>query len=91
MSETYDMDSLRPAKFAAEFFHTTINVILMWRNRGWIDDDGERKYLAIAERDDNGRLSVEPGAHANGPACRVGPCSLARTSGGPHEPPPRQP
>ena len=55
MSETYDMDSLRPAKFAAEFFHTTINVILMWRNRGWIDDDGERKYLAIAERDDNGR------------------------------------
>jgi len=55
VSTTYDMDTLYTGKQAAEFFHTTINVILMWRNRGWIDDDGQRHHLPVADHDDNGR------------------------------------
>lgn len=47
---SHDMDGLWSAKDAAEAFHTTINVILMWRNRGWTEADGERKRLAVAER-----------------------------------------
>lgn len=50
-SPSHDMDGLWTAKDAAEYFHTTINVILMWRNRGWTED-GERKSLAVADRRD---------------------------------------
>jgi len=42
------MDALITAADAAYRFHTSIAVILMWRNRGWIDADGEHHYLGIA-------------------------------------------
>lgn len=54
-SVLHDMNGLWTAKDAAEAFHTTINVILMWRNRGWTEADGERKTLPVADTDSRGR------------------------------------
>lgn len=49
-----DMDALLTAREAAGRFHTSIAVILMWRNRGWVEG-GERRTLAVADEDWRGR------------------------------------
>lgn len=50
-----NMDALVTARDAADRFHTSIPVILMWRNRGWTDADGDKHRLKVARRDDRGR------------------------------------
>ena len=50
-----NMDALITAIDAAHRFHTSIPVILMWRNRGWTDADGEHHHLEVATRDERGR------------------------------------
>lgn len=39
------------ASDAARALGCSLHVILMWRNRGWLDRDGQRHHLEVAERD----------------------------------------
>lgn len=55
MTFVQDMGALLTAREAAGRFHTSIAVILMWRNRGWSDTDGEQHKLAVAGKDGRGR------------------------------------
>lgn len=48
-------DALLTARDAAHALQTTIPVILMWRNRGWVDADGQQRRLATVGRDHLGR------------------------------------
>lgn len=50
----YNLDALLSARDAAHAFQTSIPVILMWRNRGWLDD-GEQLRLPVAGRSRTGR------------------------------------
>jgi len=50
-----DLRALLTAREAAGRFHTSIAVVLMWRNRGWLDEDGQVHTLAVADRDWRGR------------------------------------
>lgn len=43
------------ARQAADFFQTSIGVIVMWRNRGWRDTEGTRRQLPIAAHDERNR------------------------------------
>ncbi len=39
---------------AAQAAQVSVNVISNWRNKGWLDRDGQRKYLPVAGRDYRG-------------------------------------
>lgn len=39
------------ASDAARALGCSIHVILMWRSRGWLDRDGQRHHLEVADRD----------------------------------------
>jgi hypothetical protein len=43
------------ASDAARAFGCSIQVIVMWRNRGWVDTDRQRHHLEVADRDRCGR------------------------------------
>lgn len=51
----FNPNALLLASDAARYFQTSIAVVVMWRNQGWLDEHGQRHHLAIADRDRRNR------------------------------------